>query len=244
MPNRYPTKKQPLFSSLSRHKRRDAVIALERTMRREAGEYGGLFTSELVLNEAGRPDVYCQGFDFYFPGVKPWTLWNATIITAQKSFWAEAQARAHTLLRASLTDVELEREASFKLTPAAVSSTGKVLTYTMEKEAIGYAVFDGRTYGEQWEHLTREIVRLDPPRVFETFEIDSDYVYGTGLYIVLDAPVINRESIELAIRKFKDLDEQPWRSPRPVPLGHLQQVSEGEALAAYRRLAVARWPRA
>ncbi|MDO9047136.1 MAG: hypothetical protein Q7U66_05275 [Methylobacter sp.] len=55
------------------------------TYRQEViNEYGGMFTSHLVLDEPGRPDLYSQWFDFYFPGQDRFTVWNAEIVTARK----------------------------------------------------------------------------------------------------------------------------------------------------------------
>ena len=79
-------KKHPPFTALPRHRRSEAVVSLKGKIRRDAGQYGGLFTSHLVLSEPGRPDLYCQWFDFYFPGKDRFTLWNAFIKTARQAF--------------------------------------------------------------------------------------------------------------------------------------------------------------
>ena len=50
-------KRRPPFVTLPRHKRSHEVIRLKGKMRRDAAEYGGRFTSRLVLNEPVRPDL-------------------------------------------------------------------------------------------------------------------------------------------------------------------------------------------
>ena len=92
--SRHHRKRRPPFSSLPRHKRSDEVIRLKGKMRRDAAEYGGRFTSHLVLNEPGRPDLYNQWFDFYFPGMDRFTIWNAEIVTARQAFWDAAHNEA------------------------------------------------------------------------------------------------------------------------------------------------------
>ena len=83
-------KRRHPFVTLPRHKRSHEVIRLKGKMRRDATEYGGRFTSRLVLNEPGRPDLYNQWFDFYFPGTDRFTIWNASFVTARKAFWDKA----------------------------------------------------------------------------------------------------------------------------------------------------------
>lgn len=73
-----PRKRRPPFVTLPRHKRSHEVIRLKSKMHRDAAEYGGRFTKRLGLNEPGRPDLYNQWFDFYFPGTDRFTIWNAS----------------------------------------------------------------------------------------------------------------------------------------------------------------------
>jgi hypothetical protein len=124
MAKRYLERKLPVFTALPRRKQRDAVIALKGQMRREVSHYGGMFTSELILSEAGRPALYCQWFDFYFPGLNPRILWNATIVTAREQFWDESRELAHTQLRDAISEVELYREdCSIHWVPADIGPT-------------------------------------------------------------------------------------------------------------------------
>ena len=46
-------KKRPSFITLPRHKRSNEVIRLKGRIKRDSDEYGGMFTSHLVLDEPG-----------------------------------------------------------------------------------------------------------------------------------------------------------------------------------------------
>lgn len=231
--SRRHSKKRPPFITLPRHRRSDEVIRLKGKIRRDADLYGGRFTSHLVLNEPDRPDLYNQWFDFHFPGKDRLTTWNAEIVTARRAFWDaahnEAFARATTQLAAS----ELDKEAKLEFEPADVSRTGKILSYRMvRQEPVRYKQFGGLTLTEQVDQLEAEIVRDDPPVIYESFRLDRSYAYGIGLRIVLDVDVVDRVSIEAAIDKFLAVGETDWQSTHPVPRERLPEESEDEALAA------------
>jgi len=226
------TRRRPPFVTLPRHKRNSAVIRLKGEMRRNAAEYGGRFTSHLVLNEPGRPDLYNQWFDFNFPGTDRFTLWNACIVTARQAFWEKASDIAYTRAAALLTPEEHEKDSRMEFVPADRSRTGKILTYKMvERERMHFEQFGGLTFNEQWEKLESEIVSNERPPIHESFELDRRYVYGIGLHIVLDVDVINRTAIETAMDRFFALGETDWVSPDPVPRDRLPVVTEQEALA-------------
>ncbi len=80
MPRRFQKKRRP-FISLPRHKRNDLFIKLRGEIKHEAENYGGMFTSHLVLDES-RESQWC---DFYFLGLDKFTIWNAEIITAKQA---------------------------------------------------------------------------------------------------------------------------------------------------------------
>lgn len=226
-------KRRRPFVTLPRHKRSHEVIRLKGKIRREAGEYGGRFTSCLVLNEPGRPDLYNQWFDFYFPGTDRFTIWNASIVTARKAFWDEVHDIAHTRVAAMLTPEEREENSKMEFVPAQRSSTGKILTYKLaERKEMRFEQFDGLTFHEQWRKLESEIICNEPPAIHESFKLDRSYVYGIGLRIVLDVDVINQASIEAAIDRFLSIGETAWVSPEPVPRDRLPLESEREALAS------------
>ena len=225
-------KRRPTFVTLPRHKRSHEVIRLKGKMRRDVAEYGGRFTSRLVLNEPGRPDLYNQWFDFYFPGTDRFTIWNASFVTARKAFWDKAHDIAHTRVAAMLSPKEREENSKLEFVPAQRSSTGKILTYKLaEREKMRFEQFGGLTFHEQWRKLEAEIARNEPPVIHESFKLDRSYVYGIGLKIVLDVDVINQASIEAAIDRFIAIGETDWTSREPVPRDRLPVVSEHEALA-------------
>lgn len=226
-------KRRPPFVTLPRHKRSDEVIRLKGKMRRETAEYGGRFTSRLVLNEPGRPDLYNQWFDFYFPGTNRFTIWSAHFVTARKAYWEEVQDLAHTRVDSMLTKEQRDENSNWKLEPAQRSSTGKILTYRLaQREQMRFEQFGGLTFSEQWRKLESEIARNEPPVIHESFKLDRSYAYGIGLKIVLDVDVVNQASIESAIDRFFSAGETDWISPGPVPRDRLPVVSEYEALMA------------
>jgi hypothetical protein len=57
--------------------------------------------------------------------------------------------------------------------------------------------------------------------IFESFETDTSYRYGIGLYAIVDAPEINAETIETVIAKFRSIGEQNWKNPTPVDRSRL-----------------------
>jgi hypothetical protein len=229
----YRRKRRAPFVTLPRHKRGNAVVRLKGKMRRDAGVYGGRFASRLVLDEPGRPDLYNQWFDFYFPGTNRFTLWNAALVTARKAFWDAASDMAFARAHGALTPQEMEYEAKLEFEPAQRSRTGKILGYKLvDREPVRYAQFGGLTFSEQVEKLEAEIVRDEPPVIHESFALDRDYVYGIGLHIVLDAATIDRTAIEYAIDRFLAVGETDWRAAEPVPRERLPLVTEREALRA------------
>lgn len=221
------------FVTLPRHRRSNEVIRLKAKIRRNATEYGGRFTSHLILKEPERPDLYNQWFDFCFPGTDRFTIWNAEIVTARRAFWDAAHDEAFSRACAELGDADLDKESRLEFEPADFSRTGKVLTYRMvQREPVRYAQFDGRTFSEQVDLLETKIIRDDPPAIHESFMLDRSYAYGIGLRIVLDVEVINQAAIEAAIDRFLAVSETNWVSPDPVPRDRLPLVSERDALVS------------
>ncbi len=232
MRRRFPKQYTP-FATLPRHKRSNAVIRLKGKILRDAGEYGGRFTSHLVLNEPGRPDLYNQWFNFYFIGTNRFTLWNAYIVTASHAFWGAAQDLAYTRVAAMLTPEERAEDSKLEFVPAERSSTGKILSYQLaDRKKKCFEQFGGLTFREQRQKVEAEIVRNEPPTIHESFKLDQKYEYGIGLHIVLDAEIINQTAIEAAIDRFIAVGETDWQSAHPVPRERLPTVSEKEALAA------------
>ena len=226
-------KKRPSFVMLPRHKRSNKVICLKGQIKRDSDKYGGMFTSHLLLDEPGRPDLYNQWFDFYCLGQDRFTFWNVEIVTARRAFWDAVQELAHQRTTAMLTSEELADESKLEFVPADFSSTGKVLTYQLiNREKMRYDKFNGLTFSEHLEKMEVDIIRETPPIIHESFRLDRSYVYGIGLSIILDVNVINRAAIEQAITQFRLLNETDWQAAIPVPRERLPVVSEQQAFAA------------
>lgn len=227
-----PSKRRPPFETLPRHQRSEEVVRLKSRMRRDAAQYGGRFTSRLVLHEPGRPDLYNQWFDFYFPGTDRFTIWNASLVTARKAFWDKTHEIAHAQAAAMLTQQELQEESTLELVPAQRTATGKILTYELAHHPEArYAQFGGLTLDEQGQKLESQIIRNEPPEIYESFELECGYAYGRGVKMVLDREVIDQEAIEEAIDRFLGIGQTDWMSPEPVPRHRLPYVSEDAALA-------------
>lgn len=206
-------------------------MRLRNEIARTRADYGGLFTSHQMLDEPERPDVYNQWLDFVFPGLDKFTLWNATILTASAAFWDAVENLALERTRELLPDRSFDIKEM--LVPCEWSPTGKVKAYRM-KEPPRFDELGGLTRWEYAERLATDIIRNEPPEVYEEFRTDGSYAYGIGLDIVIDAKRVDREVVELAIRRFRDLGEEAWRSPSPVPRDHLPMMTRDEALAETR----------
>jgi hypothetical protein len=223
MPRRFQKKRRP-FINLPRHKRNDVFIKLRGEIKHEAENYGGMFTSHLILDES-RESQWC---DFYFLGLDKFTIWNAEIITAKQALQDAVSDLAYSRAFEMLTPEELEAECKIEHEPADhCSKTGKILTYRMIlPEPKRYEKFGGLTFSEQEQKLELDIIENTPPTVYEFFKSDLSYSYGIGLNIVLDVETINRKAIEQAIMKFRELGEKNWQAADCVPTEKL--ITKGE----------------
>ncbi|MDA1343278.1 MAG: hypothetical protein O2966_05330, partial [Proteobacteria bacterium] len=80
--------------------------------------------------------------------------------------------------------------------------------------------------------LESEIIHEAPPTIHELSRPDRRYAYGIGLYIVLDAGVIDRTAIEQAITQFCEMGETDWQAANSAPRERFSIVSEKDALTA------------
>ncbi|WP_128237065.1 hypothetical protein [Paenirhodobacter populi] len=219
------------FTALSKHRQRDAFVQLRWKILGDAPTYGGLFTSDLVLDEPGRPDIYRQWFDFMFLGLDGRSVWNASIITGNLQFWDRVQNLAAERTNARLSKTELEEEFRWQFSPAFHVGRQKYFRVT-RPEPSRHAALEGLTVREYEERTASEILRDIPPEIHETFRLDRSYRYGIGLEIVVASPTIDRTVIEDAIRRFRELGETDWQNPNPIPRDHLPLQTEAEAMAA------------
>ncbi|MGH2622178.1 MAG: hypothetical protein ACRDE7_00760 [Sphingobacterium sp.] len=183
------------------------------------------------MDEPGRPDIYSQWFSFYFLGSDKFTIWNAHIRSAKKYFWEQVESHARDRATSMLTCEEQAEEFSWAFVPATRSSTGKITGYTLAKKTKKiYEQFEGRTFSDQCRKYESEIIKNEPPEIYESFQIDRSYVYGIGLDIVVDASVINQAVIEQTIARFREIGERNWKSENPVFRESLPYITEQEAL--------------
>ena len=140
---------------------------------------------------------------------------------------------AHTRAWEMLTPEEQSAEAEIKFEP--VLTNGRRMYRMLEKPKLVYAKFNGLTCQEFQDKLTEELILREPPEIFESFTTDRSYCYGIGLNIVIHVDEINQETIEEAIRRFREKGETDWRAAVPISRRELPQES---AHAAFSRI---RW---
>lgn len=227
--SRHPVKLWTPFSDLSKTRRREAVIQLKNRIRRDTGMYGGLFTSHVMIEEEGRPDVFCHDADVYFPGAGKFTIWNADISTVTSELWGKAHSMAFDQAWGELTDEDTAEESRMDFIPHSRSPTGKVLSYTLaDKPKRHYEQFDGRTFREQVVFLEKDILENNPPEIYECFELDKNYAYGIGLKMVVDEAFISVDAINRAIERFRAGGEVAWKAENPVAADRLPKKTEAE----------------
>jgi hypothetical protein len=204
------------FAELPRRQRRNLYVSLSWTITQEADKYGGEFTTHLMLDEPGRPKLYKQSFDVLFLGSDGLTISNATISTAIDAFWSKtsrlASERAFSLLSEEQQKQEgLEFEGPFR------NEDGDT-HYTMaERAEHAYECFGGLTLREYKEKAELEIIENEPTAIYQSFETDQSYEYGTGSLAIVRADEISREVIETTIDRFSQIGETDWQSEQPVP---------------------------
>lgn len=78
------SRKRPVFTSLSRRKRREKVLALKKLIHKERHIHSEIFYDESDLNfVSGDSDSGRVWSDIYFLGRDPAVLWSAEIVTAR-----------------------------------------------------------------------------------------------------------------------------------------------------------------
>jgi len=221
-------KKWTPYCRLPRRRQRDAFIRLRQKIRMETAIYGGLFTSHHVLDEHDRPATCSQWADVYFLGSDGLTIWNAEVITANCAFWDTVENMAHDRAWKLLTPEEQSAETEMKFEP--IWSGGRRMYRLAERPKIAYEKFGGLSYGEYQDKLAADLIKDEPPEIFESFTTDRGYRYGIGLQMVIHVKEINRASVEEAIRRFRAVGEMDWRADQPVPRSELPFESAHAAL--------------
>ncbi|WP_074971131.1 hypothetical protein [Paracoccus aminovorans] len=132
------------YENLSRHRQRDAFIRLRGRILRETPRHGGLFASDMVLDETAPAR---QWFDFVFLGLDGHSIWNATLVTGGLVFQDRIQDLAWDRTCARLTPAEFEAEFRWKSGP--VYSVGRQKFYpVILPEPRRHAALDGLTFRE------------------------------------------------------------------------------------------------
>ena len=204
------------FSKLPRSKQRDLYVSLRWRIKREANTFGGMFTSDCMLDEPGRPKLYNQWFDFYFLGNDGFTIWNTMVFSATYEFWNKTNTIASEHALSLLSEEQRRRECRLEWEGPFLRD-GEKYYIMAERPMHTYDCFGGLTLREYKRKYELEIIENAPPSVYESFKVDHSYQYGIGLQAVVQAEEINREVIEATIDKFHQVGEQDWKNEQPVP---------------------------
>jgi hypothetical protein len=224
-------KKQISFLHLSRRKRKELYVKLRWRIRHTAPRYGGMFTSYQLLDELDRPSIYNQWADVYFCGSDGLTIWNADILTTTAAFWNKTEEDAHARAWEMLTPAERGQEATMEVKP--VWHGGRKYFQVLGREQVRYEKFGGLTLLEYQDRLAEEIIRTEPPQVFEEFITDKTYSHGIGLHMVIHVAEINVSTIEQAIERFRAVNGSDWRADSPVSRSELPTDSRKAACRRY-----------
>ncbi|PTR14371.1 hypothetical protein C8R31_10643 [Nitrosospira sp. Nsp2] len=218
------------FAELPRRKKRDRYVSLRWKIVRDTGTYGGKFTSRLMLDEPGRPQLYMQWFKVYFLGTDGVTIWNALIHTATFEFWSRTSELASDRALSLLSREQQNQEGRPEF-EGPFMRDGKMYYTLAKRTPQTYDCFGGLTLREYQKKTELEITENEPPPIYESFKLDPLYEYGIGLHAVVEAEEINREVIERTIDRFLEVGETDWQSTHPVPREALPVVSLEAALA-------------
>lgn len=218
------------FAELPRRKRRNLYVSLRWKIMQEGSQYGGKFTTHLMLDEPGRPQLYRQWFEVYFLGTDGITIWNAMICTATFEFWNKTSSLAFDRASSLLTGEQLKEKCGLKFEGPFYEDGEKYYTLPERSEST-YDCFDGLTWSEYKKKSAQEIIEKEPPVIYESFQTDPSYEYGIGLRAIVQADEINRDVIEATIDRFRQVGEKDWQSPHPVPRETLPFETEEMALS-------------
>jgi len=160
------------------------------------GPYPGFHTHDEMDDKQSWADICFLGRDKF-------TFWNATLVSP-------ADAREEILSTRAW-------EVTEAIVPLPLWEKGVKFSDWLNRPRETYPEFDGRTHGEQINHLVKEwksdqslgLVHLNA-------QIDYKYQFGIGLYGVVDAPYVTVEAVDQFIEKFRDLGEVGFYEDVPV----------------------------
>jgi len=196
-------RKNRVFTSLSRRKRRAKTREIKNLIHRERHRCGGIFYDECDIDEA----VACGNWkwsDILFLGRDSAVFWNAEIITASVEFSDRVESIAFNEAWSMLDD-------------------GERFCDLCNKPAL--SEFAGLTWMEYIEKREQEIARENPPVVHSGYRILPGYANGIGLQIIVDVDVLSRDVIESAIADFITRGEREWVSNEPAYTKVFQETS-------------------
>lgn len=207
------------FVDLSRKKRGTMALAIRRACAQLAPLLGGRYLCSYWRDFPRLPEEGCQWVDCFFPGLDKFTFWNVEILTARAAFHDLVQKLAGKRADALLPEEVLHNLFTFE---DRVGTDGRI-------DPLGYndspfPELGGLDYHSFVQQAAREIAANEPPAVYEEFSVHTDYAYGIGLHIIIDAECITRDVIEQTLDRFTALGQKAWKSPTPVPAEHLQGV--------------------
>ncbi len=207
------------FIHLPRHKRRDMYVRLRWRIRCTAYLFGGQFISRLNICRQGTSSVYNHVANFSFCGSDELTVWNAKIMTTANAFWRTVEKIAQQRAWEMLTPEEREREAGLDVKPVwrRINNDFDLLPF----EELHYDKFGGLTLWEYEDQLANEIIRNEPPEIFESFVTDNSSHSGVALQAVVRVDEINIKTIEQTIERFRSIGETDWRAEKLVPRAEL-----------------------
>ena len=218
------------FVTRSNRERASAVIRLKNRLRLERHIYGGRFVGSSDILAPERPVLYKQDAHVFFLGTDKRVFWNAYIVTARKAFWDEVGSMASGRTRKLMPKEEKPWDIDDLFEPVSFNAWGQATAYRMREQNESYDELGGMTRREYEAKLEKEIIATEPPEIFESFAIDKGYEYGIGLNVVIDAELIDKETVERVIDRFLELGETDWRAEPPVPRDKLPFITNMEAL--------------
>ncbi|MGH6774422.1 hypothetical protein [Brucella tritici] len=203
-------KKYKPFAQLSARRQRDEYIKLRGAIRREQHYYGGLFISDHFVEDDGSAG---QWMDFCFLGLNGRTIWNATIQTANMSFYEDVENLA--MERASKLSPEKESLIDWEWREIRKPDNIKAYAVSRQEEKRLPALGNLTYYGYVEKNMA-EIAVAEPPSIFERFEIVPNYQYGIGLEMIVDAERLSISIMNETIKRFQNLGEKNWIASKPV----------------------------
>lgn len=218
------------FMTRSPRVRANEVVRLRNLLRMTSSLFGGRFTGNPSIVDPERPLLYQQDAEVYFLGTDKRVLWSAYIRTAREEFWNETGERAKARVSAMLSKEEQRQRSSLRFQPIEYNAWGQPTSFILMEHEERYPQFGDLTYNQYREQVEKEIITSGPPEIYESFTIDEKYEYGIGLFAVVDAESISRETIEQVIDRFLENGETDWRSETPVPRSKLPFETEMETM--------------